>query len=99
MQKDDNKLTLKVAGRLDSVTAKELEEVLDGSLEDIDDLTFDFSDLEYISSAGFRILLVTYKIMKKQGSLKVTGVHDEVRDLFEDTGFSEILNVDQETED
>ena len=93
-QKNDKKLTVKVTGRLDSVTSKELEEALDGSLNGIEDLMFDLSDLDYISSAGFRILLATYKIMKKQGTMKVTGVHDEVRDIFEATGFSEILNVE-----
>ena len=93
-QKDDSKLIVKVTGRLDSVTSKELEEALDGSLNDVEDLTFDLSDLDYISSAGLRILLAAFKIMKKQGSMKVTGIHDEVRDIFEATGFSEILNIE-----
>ena len=90
---DGAKLTVKVSGRLDTTTAPELEDDLKASLEGIEDLTMDFSYLEYISSAGLRVLLSAQKIMNKQGSMVVTGVNSTIMEIFEVTGFSDILTI------
>ena len=87
-------MTIKVIGRLDSVTSPQLEEVTKNELEGITDLTFDFSELEYISSAGLRVILISQKTMNVQGKMKVTGINQEVRDIFEVTGFLEIIEVE-----
>ena len=87
-------MTIKVIGRLDSVTSPQLEEVTKNELEGITDLTFDFSELEYISSAGLRVILISQKTMNVQGKMKVTGINQEVRDIFEVTGFAEILTIE-----
>ena len=92
--KDGKKLDVKLVGRLDSKTAPELKEVLDDSLNDVEELTFDLSELNYISSAGLRIILSTQKTMNKQGSMKVTNVQDIVMEVFESTGFVDILTIE-----
>ena len=83
-----------VAGRLDTTTAPELEDVLKSSLDGVEDLRLDFKELEYISSAGLRVLLSTQKIMNKQGKMTVCSVNSVVMEIFEVTGFSEILNIE-----
>lgn len=88
-----NELKVTVAGRLDTTTAPELESELKASLDGIEELTLDFKDLEYISSAGLRVLLATQKIMNNQGTMTVSSVNDVVMEIFEVTGFSEILNI------
>ena len=92
--KDGKKLDVKLVGRLDSKTAPELKEVLDDSLNDVEELTFDLSELNYISSAGLRIILSTQKTMNKQGSMMVTNVQDIVMEVFESTGFVDILTIE-----
>ena len=87
-------LTVALEGRLDTTTAPELEEALKGSLDGVDNLTMDFSGLEYISSAGLRILLATQKIMNKQGKMRVTNVNEVVMDVFDVTGFADILTIE-----
>ena len=91
---EGSKLTVALEGRLDTATAPELEEALKGSLDGVDDLTMDFSGLEYISSAGLRILLATQKIMNKQGKMRVTNVNEVVMDVFDVTGFADILTIE-----
>lgn len=93
-KRSGNALTVKVSGRIDSVTSTELEDSLQGELDDVTDLTFDFSELEYISSAGLRILLFSQRRMNKQGKMKVTGINDTVREIFEVTGFLGILTIE-----
>lgn len=93
-KREDNVLTLNVAGRLDTTTAPQLEDELNGALEGVEELILDFNDLEYISSAGLRVLLSTQKIMNKQGAMKLTGVREEIMDVFEVTGFSDILTIE-----
>jgi anti-sigma B factor antagonist len=83
----------KLEGRLDTVTAPELESVLKQSLEGIKDLTFDFQDLEYISSAGLRILLSAQKTMSSQGKMVVENVNETIMEIFEVTGFCEVLTI------
>ena len=90
---EDNKLTVAVKGRLDTTTAPELEEALHAEMEGLNELELDFSELEYISSAGLRVLLATQKKMQGQGTMTVTGVSDIVMEVFEVTGFCDILNI------
>ncbi|WP_330366885.1 anti-sigma factor antagonist [Butyrivibrio sp. WCD3002] len=80
-------LTISLEGRLDTTTAPGLEEEINGSLENIEELTFDFAKLEYISSAGLRVLLSAQKKMNKQGKMVVKNVSEEVSEIFEVTGF------------
>ncbi|MBQ6551429.1 MAG: STAS domain-containing protein [Lachnospiraceae bacterium] len=91
---DGDALKVTLEGRLDTMTAPELEKELKGSLDDVRELTFVLTDLEYISSAGLRVLLMAQKTMSSKGSMKVTGVNDLVREIFEVTGFTEILTIE-----
>lgn len=93
-KKDGKALTLALEGRLDTITSPELEEALKGALEGIETLTFDFSALDYISSAGLRVLLSAQKQMNKQGDMKVTGVSEVIMEIFEVTGFTDILTIE-----
>lgn len=81
-------------GRLDTTTAPELEAELKGSLEGATSLTLDLEKLEYISSAGLRVLLAAQKIMNQQGEMKVAHVSETVMEIFEVTGFSDILTIE-----
>lgn len=97
IEKTENqgKLSMRVIGRLDTTTAPQLEEEFKKSMEGVNHLTFDFSDLEYISSAGLRVLLSAHKTMKQQeGAMVVRGANEEVREVFTITGFAEILTVE-----
>jgi len=91
---NDKALTVKLEGRLDTTTSPELESDLKNSLDGITDLVFDFDNLEYISSAGLRVLLATQKIMNKQGTMKVMNVCETIMEIFEVTGFSDILTIE-----
>jgi len=90
---EDKKLVVEVKGRLDTTTAPELEAALKESMEGIEELTLNFAELEYISSAGLRVLLATQKAMQGKGEMIVTGVNDIVMEVFEVTGFCDILNI------
>ena len=87
-------LTVALAGRLDTTTAPELEKELKASLDGVTDLTFDLAGLEYISSAGLRVLLSAQKTMNRQGTMKLTHVNETIMEIFEVTGFSDILTVE-----
>ena len=87
-------LTLIVSGRLDTQTAPELEKELDSVLADIKELTFDFANLVYVSSAGLRVILKAQKAMNAQGSMKLTGVNDSIMEVFDITGFLDILTIE-----
>lgn len=89
-----SKLTMKVIGRLDTVTAPDLEKEITEGLDGVTDLALDFTDLEYISSAGLRVLLLGLKTMKGKGSFVVKNVNDIVNEVFEVTGFSEMLTIE-----
>ena len=91
---EDKKLTLAVEGRLDTTTAPELEEVVKESVEGIEELEMDFSKLEYISSAGLRVLLATQKIMSEKGSMVIKGANETVKEVFDVTGFCDILTIE-----
>ena len=86
-------LTVNLEGRLDTTTAPQLEESLKESMSGLKELILDFSNLEYISSAGLRVLLGAQKIMTKQGRMTVTHVSEPIMEIFEVTGFSEILTI------
>ena len=87
-------VTLKVSGRLDTQTAPELEKELDAVLPGAKDLTFDMTGLEYVSSAGLRVILKAQKAMNAQGSMKLTGVNDSIMEVFDITGFLDILTIE-----
>lgn len=92
--KNGNELIISPEGRLDTTTAPELEEKVKGSIDGVTDLVFDLARLEYISSAGLRVLLSTQKIMEKQGKMKFINVSDIIMEIFDVTGFSEILTIE-----
>lgn len=87
-------LAMKLEGRLDTTTSPKLEEELRGSVDGITSLVIDFEKLEYISSAGLRVLLSMQKIMNKQGQMLLKNVSETVMEVFEVTGFSEFLNIE-----
>ena len=89
-----SKLNIALVGRLDTTTSPELENELKASLDGIQELVFDFAQLEYISSAGLRVLLATQKIMNKQGSMLVKNVNENIMEIFDVTGFVDILNIE-----
>ena len=86
--------TLIVSGRLDTQTAPELENELDAIVSGIKELTFDMTNLEYVSSAGLRVILKAQKVMNTQGSMKLTGVNDSIMEVFDITGFLDILTIE-----
>ena len=92
--KNDYFLTLKLEGRLDTTTAPQLESELSENLNGVTELTIDFAELSYISSAGLRVLLATQKRMNKQGSMKLINVNEIVMEVFEITGFVDILTIE-----
>ena len=87
-------LTIALEGRLDTTTAPELEQALKQDLEGATALTLDFSRLDYISSAGLRVLLSAHKALARKGGMKVTHVNEIVNEVFEVTGFSDILTIE-----
>lgn len=92
--REDTRLTIELNGRLDTVSAPQLEEELKKHLDDINELILIFDQLVYISSAGLRVLLMAQKTMNKQGSMRLRGVSDEVMEVFEITGFQDILTIE-----
>ena len=90
----DGKANFSLEGRLDTVTAPDLEKELKGSLDGVTELIMDFDKLEYISSAGLRVLLSAQKVMTRQGKMKVIHVNDMIMEIFEVTGFSDILTIE-----
>ena len=93
-EKNNGTVVLKIEGRLDTTTAPSLEKVINDSLTDISELVLDLKELVYVSSAGLRVLLSTQKKMNKIGMMKLIGVCEEVMEVFEMTGFSDILNIE-----
>ena len=91
---ENGKALFSLGGRLDTTTAPDLEKELKESLGGVSELTLDFAELEYISSAGLRVLLSAQKTMNKQGGMKVTNVNETIAEIFEVTGFSDILTIE-----
>ena len=87
-------LTVAVAGRLDTTTAPELENELKTSLDGVTSLILDFAALDYLSSAGLRVLLAAQKTMNKQGTMVIRNVNETIAEIFEVTGFADILTIE-----
>ena len=85
---------IKIVGRLDTTTAPALDKTINDDIADVKNLVLDVKELEYISSAGLRVLLGAQKKMQKIGSMKVTHVREEVMEVFEMTGFADILTIE-----
>ena len=92
-EKNADKLVLRIEGRIDTKTAPELEQVVQSSLEGVTDLVFDLADTSYISSAGLRVLLIAQKVMNKQGEMTVIHANSDLMEIFEVTGFADILTI------
>ena len=91
---ENGKAAVSLEGRLDTTTAPDLERELKDSLDGVNELTLDFSKLEYISSAGLRVLLSAQKRMNRQGEMKITHINEIVREIFDVTGFADILTIE-----
>lgn len=91
---NETELNVSVSGRLDTTTAPKLESEVGSCIDGITSLVFDFKNLEYISSAGLRVLLALQKIMNKQGTMKVINANEAILEIFEVTGFIDILTVE-----
>lgn len=87
-------LNVALEGRLDTTTAPELEQALKESMDAATELTMDFGKLDYISSAGLRVLLSAHKTMMKKGGMKVVNANEMVNEVFEVTGFADILDIE-----
>ncbi len=94
MTKNADALNVALTGRLDTSSSPELEKKLQEAIGGVTALTFDLSALDYISSAGLRVLLSAQKVMNKQGQMKVTHVSDVIMEIFEVTGFTDILTIE-----
>lgn len=92
--REAEKLTVAIQGRLDTMTAPELEKNLGENLGGVTELVLDMTGLQYVSSAGLRVILKTQKLMFNVGKMKLVGVNESVMEVFEITGFSEILNIE-----
>ncbi len=90
----DGKLVLSIEGEINSFTAPELEEVIKNDLNGVKSLVLDLKDVEYLSSAGLRVLLVAHKVMAKQGKMSLRNVNKSVMEVFDITGFSNILDIE-----
>ena len=94
-EKDGSRLTIIIAGRIDTVTAPDVDEDINNSLEGVKMLILDFKDVNYVSSAGLRVLLSLQKKMMVKGEMKLINVNEAVSDVFEVTGFDEILTYEK----
>ena len=94
VNKNENTLTISPIGRIDTATAPELQTAVNENISGVTDLTFDLKQLQYISSAGLRVLMSTQKTMNQQGSMKLIHVKDDVNEIFDVTGFSDILTIE-----
>ena len=86
-------LTVAIDDSLDTVTAPELDAALKASFDDIDSLVLDFRDLDYISSAGLRVLMNTHRVMSKKGGMKITNINEVIAEVFDVTGLTVVLNI------
>ena len=92
--RDGSTLNVALEGRLDTTTAPQLEEELRRALDGVTELIFDVEKLDYISSAGLRVLLASQKVMNRQGEMKLLHVKPEIMEIFEVTGFTDILTIE-----
>lgn len=94
INKNGTTTTITFEGRLDTTTAPKLEKTLEQNSEGVKDLVFDFAKLDYVSSAGLRVILSTHKKMSKVGTFKIVNVKEIIMDVFEMTGFADILTIE-----
>ena len=94
IKRDDTELVVGIEGRLDTLTAPELERNLETALDGVSSLVFDLAELKYISSAGLRVMLTSMQVMEDRGTMKLINVRPEVMDILEVTGFAEDLNIE-----
>ncbi len=94
-KQDGDNLTIALVGRLDTTTSPQLENDLRGSLDGVKELVFDLADLDYVSSAGLRVLLSAQKVMNKQGSMVIRNVKPDIMEIFDVTGFVDILTIEE----
>ena len=94
IKRNEKEITIEIVGRLDTITAPVLEKTISENIDGIQSLTLNFSGLEYISSAGLRVLLGAQKKMKNTGTMKLVGVCEEVMEVLEMTGFADILTIE-----
>jgi anti-sigma B factor antagonist len=94
IKRNAQEVVMEVEGRLDTITAPTLDNTINENIHDLETLILDFKGLEYISSAGLRVLLSTQKKMQKLGSMRVRSVREEIMDVFEMTGFADILTIE-----
>ncbi|MBQ6303948.1 MAG: STAS domain-containing protein [Clostridiales bacterium] len=92
--KNGSVLNIAVEGRIDTVTSPDLEKTILDNISEVEDMTIDLKGVDYISSAGLRVLLSTQKIMDKQGKLLICGVGENVMEIFEVTGFVDIFDIE-----
>ena len=93
-EREGDRLTVALEGRLDTTTSPELEECLKENLSDVTELVMDFEKLDYISSAGLRVLLAAQKIMNRQGGMKLCRVGETIMEILEVAGFTDILTIE-----
>ena len=93
-KEEGTKLTIALEGRLDTTTSPQLEGDLRSSVNGVTELVFDLDKLDYISSAGLRVLLAAQKVMNRQGEMTITHVKPEIMEIFDVTGFVDILNIE-----
>lgn len=94
-KKQDSSLTVTISGNIDTVTAPELDSKLQENISDVKDLVLDFAAVDYISSAGLRVILMANQQMEDvDGNLTIKNVNEDVRDVFEMTGFDSLLNLE-----
>lgn len=93
-KRNGSELYIELTGRLDTTTAPQLEAELKHNISGVERLVFDFIKLEYLSSAGLRVLLSAQKVMNKQGEMVIKNVNEMIADIFEVTGFSDILTIE-----
>lgn len=93
-ERNANSLTVFISGRVDTATAPELERFIEDNTDGVTELILDLKDMEYTSSAGLRVFLKAQKLMNVQGSMKVKNVQSDVMEIFEITGFSDILTIE-----
>lgn len=93
-QQSEKKMNIKLIGRLDTITSPQLEKELSECLAGVEELIFDFTELQYLSSAGLRVLLSAQKRMNRQGSMMITNVNDNIMEIFEITGFIDIMSIE-----
>jgi anti-sigma B factor antagonist len=94
VNKNGSELTISPVGRIDTSTAPQLKQTVDENISGVTDLTFDFKNLNYLSSAGLRALMSTQKIMKNQGKMKLINVNEDVMDIFDMTGLTDVFTIE-----